>query len=212
MFKIWPYPKFILGAGTATAGTAPLKLTAGTNLTTPEAGAGEYDGTNFYLTRTSTRRKITLSNDTITSSTTVANTTTETTVFTMTMPANGMVVGDTTRVNLAGYYSTVNASDTFTMRWKIGATTILSITSDAANVTNAPFHAELINTLRTAGASGALIAHGSIDSNNVGHDTSNTATTTIDTTATMTFTVTVQWSAASASNTFTAAIGFSEIL
>jgi hypothetical protein len=33
-----------LKAGTATAGTAPLKFTAGTNLTTPEAGAAEFDG------------------------------------------------------------------------------------------------------------------------------------------------------------------------
>lgn len=37
-------------AGTATAGTAPIKLTTGVNLTTPEAGAVEYDGTNLYFT------------------------------------------------------------------------------------------------------------------------------------------------------------------
>lgn len=33
-----------LAAGTATAGTAPLKLTLGVNLTAPEAGSIEYDG------------------------------------------------------------------------------------------------------------------------------------------------------------------------
>lgn len=38
-----------LKAGTATAGTAPLKLTAGTNLGTTEAGAIEYDGTHLYF-------------------------------------------------------------------------------------------------------------------------------------------------------------------
>jgi len=37
-----------LKAGTATAGTAPLKFTSGTNLTTAEAGVLEYDGTVFY--------------------------------------------------------------------------------------------------------------------------------------------------------------------
>lgn len=37
-------------AGTATAGTAPIKLTSGTNLTTAEAGAVEYDGTVATLT------------------------------------------------------------------------------------------------------------------------------------------------------------------
>lgn len=43
-----------LGAGTATANTAPIKLTAGTNLTAAEAGAVEYDGTMPYFTSTTT--------------------------------------------------------------------------------------------------------------------------------------------------------------
>lgn len=48
-----------LPAGTATAGTAPLTFTAGTNLTAPEAGAMEYDGTILYYTDgTATRRPI----------------------------------------------------------------------------------------------------------------------------------------------------------
>lgn len=48
-----------LKAGTATAGTAPLKLTSGTNLTTAEAGAIEFDGTNIYYTdSTPTRRTL----------------------------------------------------------------------------------------------------------------------------------------------------------
>jgi hypothetical protein len=50
-----------LKAGTATANTAPLKFTSGTLLGTPEDGAMEYDGTNFYLTSGSTRRTITTS-------------------------------------------------------------------------------------------------------------------------------------------------------
>lgn len=37
-----------LTAGTATAGTAPVKFNSGTNLTTAEAGVLEYDGTVFY--------------------------------------------------------------------------------------------------------------------------------------------------------------------
>lgn len=37
-------------AGTATAGTAPIKLTSGTVNTTPEAGAIEFDGTDLYIT------------------------------------------------------------------------------------------------------------------------------------------------------------------
>lgn len=48
-----------LGAGTATANTAPLKLTSGTNLTTAEAGAIEYDGQLKYFTPTGTSRALT---------------------------------------------------------------------------------------------------------------------------------------------------------
>ncbi len=50
-------------AGTATANTAPLKLTAGTNLTTPEAGAVEFDGTNLTYTN-STPTRVTLATTT----------------------------------------------------------------------------------------------------------------------------------------------------
>jgi|694.fasta_scaffold03889_12 hypothetical protein len=46
-----PTARLQLAAGTSSANTAPLKLTAGTNLTTPEAGAIEWDGTNLFLTK-----------------------------------------------------------------------------------------------------------------------------------------------------------------
>lgn len=47
-------------AGTAAANTAPLKLTAGTNLTTPENGAIEFDGTNIFITIGGVRKTFTL--------------------------------------------------------------------------------------------------------------------------------------------------------
>jgi hypothetical protein len=50
--------KFVLGAGTATAGTAPLKFTSGTNLTTAETGAMEYDGKVAYFTPSNTSRAL----------------------------------------------------------------------------------------------------------------------------------------------------------
>jgi hypothetical protein len=51
-----------LAAGTASANTSPLKLISGTNLTTAEVGAVEYDGNNFYLTSDTTHgRNVTLS-------------------------------------------------------------------------------------------------------------------------------------------------------
>ncbi len=43
-------------AGTASANSAPLKLTSGTNLSSVEAGAMEYDGTHLYFTPSTTRK------------------------------------------------------------------------------------------------------------------------------------------------------------
>lgn len=45
-----------LMSGTAAASTAPLKFTSGTNLTTAEAGAMEYDGSNLYFTNSTPTR------------------------------------------------------------------------------------------------------------------------------------------------------------
>lgn len=47
-----------LAAGSTTI--APLKLTSGTNLTTPQDGAFEFDGTNLYFTIGGTRKTVTL--------------------------------------------------------------------------------------------------------------------------------------------------------
>jgi hypothetical protein len=47
-----------LPAGTATAGTAPLKLATGTALTTPEDGAVEYHDSHLYFTVGSTRHQL----------------------------------------------------------------------------------------------------------------------------------------------------------
>lgn len=52
-------------AGTATANTAPLKLTSGTNLTTPEAGAFEYNGTSLFFSPGASRLRAVLSDNTI---------------------------------------------------------------------------------------------------------------------------------------------------
>ncbi|MFA7315311.1 MAG: tail fiber domain-containing protein, partial [Candidatus Paceibacterota bacterium] len=59
-----------LPAGTATASTAPLKFTSGTNLTTAEAGAVEYDGTQLYFSPSNSDRNILLQNATATAFTT----------------------------------------------------------------------------------------------------------------------------------------------
>lgn len=59
-----------LRVGTATAGTAPLYLQSGTNLTTAAAGAVEFDGTNLFFTPTTTRKTIAFTDSTMSGNTT----------------------------------------------------------------------------------------------------------------------------------------------
>jgi hypothetical protein len=51
-------PTAALQIGAGTASLAPLKLTSGTNLTTAEAGAIEFDGTNLFFSPSTTRQTV----------------------------------------------------------------------------------------------------------------------------------------------------------
>lgn len=52
------YLHLAAAVGGATANTAPLKFTSGTNLTTPEGGAIEFDGSHFFISPASTRYQV----------------------------------------------------------------------------------------------------------------------------------------------------------
>lgn len=56
-----PTASLHLRAGTTAL--TPLKFTSGTNLTTPEAGSVEYDGTNWYFNPSTTRKRLPLSDN-----------------------------------------------------------------------------------------------------------------------------------------------------
>jgi len=55
-----PTAKLHLPAGTATVNTAPLKLTSGTVLGTPEAGAIEFNNDSLYYTKTTGPTRMTI--------------------------------------------------------------------------------------------------------------------------------------------------------
>jgi hypothetical protein len=59
------HQKVTIRPGTAAAGTAPLKFTSGTNLTTPEAGAMEFTTDSLYFTITTgtVRKKVAIYDD-----------------------------------------------------------------------------------------------------------------------------------------------------
>jgi hypothetical protein len=106
-------------AGTAAAGTAPLKLNAGTNLTTPEAGAIEFDGTNYYATSGSTRYTL-AKTLTTTASLDFASTAAQTSSD-LTITLNGVAAGDA--VSLGVPTSARNANSSFEA-WVSAANTV----------------------------------------------------------------------------------------
>lgn len=64
-----------LSAGTATAGTGPLKMTSGTNLTTAEAGTFEYNGADLFFTKSGTTRGTVLVSTAVTTEAVASDTT-----------------------------------------------------------------------------------------------------------------------------------------
>jgi hypothetical protein len=112
-----------IAAGTSSANTAPLKFTSGTNLTAPEAGAVEFDGTNYYATASTTRytlAKTLTTTATLDFSSTAAGAKTDLTI-TVTGAADGDVVSigvpNGSTVANGSFTAWVSASNTVTVRF-----------------------------------------------------------------------------------------------
>jgi acyl-coenzyme A thioesterase PaaI-like protein len=144
---------------------------------------------------------------------TIASSAAETTltaagVGSLTLPANFFRTGKTIRVRARGYVSDTG-TPTFRVKIKLGSTIVLDTTAIAfaGTIANDQWFVEGIITCRTTGASGTVMGQGSYSAEtNVNSNRAamtNTATTTIDTTASQAVDVTWQWGTSSASNTIT---------
>lgn len=108
-----------LKAGTATASTAPLKFTSGTNLTTAEAGAMEFNGTNLFFSPSTTRHTV---NHGLTGSATLDFPSTTTLLSAdLTITVTGAADGDV--VSLGVPNAAVNANTCYTA-WVSSANTV----------------------------------------------------------------------------------------
>lgn len=147
---------------------------------------------------------------TATADKTVANTTTQTTLYgtgvgSLTLPANFLTVGRSLRVKLVGYVEDT-LSPTMQVRLKLGSSVVAD--SGATTITGSGtriFQCEGTLTCRSTGASGTVIGQIwwlSEDAFSDGWSTTS-ATTTIDTTATQALDVTLEWGTANAANTCT---------
>jgi len=200
-------------AGTATANTAPLKFTSGTNLTAAEAGALEYNN-DFFITDSSGARKSILGKlYNQTTSVTVANSVVETSLLTSTttLPANFFSASKQIVLRLRGYHSAVS-NPTIRIKVKLGSVVVLDTTAIVSgNSTNEYFDIDGVICCRTTGATGTVMGQGFyLECGGGGNHFGmvNTSAVTIDTTTTQVFDITVQWGTASASNTITATNGY----
>ena len=199
-----------LPAGTTTV--APLTFTSGPLLTSPLAGSMEFlDGTLFFTGVDGIRYALTLNTGLKTATTTVTNTTVETVIFTRVFSANELFAGNLAEIVAIGSYTNASASDDFTLRLKLDGVTIATIERNAGNETDAGWEATAKLTIRTDGASGTYVKFFKyIENNNVVLAEADITEESIDTTASHTFTITVQWSNAKAGNLFSCTQGYVE--
>lgn len=112
-----------LPAGTAVSGDAPLKFTSGTNLSTVENGAVEYDGTNYFAT-TGGVRYVLAKTLTATASLNFPSTGAGS-ASTLTMTVTGAADGDVVQIGIpnaamlasSDYQAYVSAANTITIRF-----------------------------------------------------------------------------------------------
>lgn len=134
-----------------------------------------------------------------TSTTTVTNTVTETTLFTAPIPANTLKVRDVLKIFTSGVITNATAADDITINVYIGSTLIETFNPAIGNVSGVDWHNITQLTVRSIGATGSIAVHGEeYISGNVQYDNS---IQTIDTTVAEDVTVKVQWDNAKLGNT-----------
>ena len=146
-------------------------------------------------------------------STPITNTTVETSLInggvgTLTVPANGFQVGDSFRVVTAGILNATN-NQTIRIRVKSGSVVLLDSTAQPiSNITNDVFSLNIDFTIRQLGAAGvaSIVSLGTFHYTKTSNATTQgfafnvVNSTTFNTTISNTLDITVQWGAASTSN------------
>jgi len=152
------------------------------------------------------------SNTTIPSGNTVANSTTETAfASSYTIAAGALRAGSVIRIRMFGTYGTDGVlAPTIQGKLKLGSTAVLDTGSVTAVVsaTNRGWSAEGQIIVQSIGTSGAIDAQGQMQFSTAATaalaiNMSNTATFTVDTTSTLSVSLTVQWGTADTDNTIT---------
>ena len=189
-----------LKAGTATANTGQIKLENSTLLATPEAGSIEFSDGRFHITGTAKQRVIDRTSEVVNvANVTVANTTTETTLYSWTLSANAMKVGRIYKLHYDGIISSANKNIIF--NFYVGSTLYATTTWDCGNISNKTWCGDYSITIRTTGSSGTSAFHRELTVNTVSVETASLLS--VDTTGANVMTLKVQWSDTGAGNSVT---------
>jgi hypothetical protein len=141
--------------------------------------------------------------ESVAASAAVTATSTETTFDkSVTIPANDLVAGSVVRVRAQVIATATNSTDTLTLKVKIGGVTL--VTTGAVDVANNDIgFIDATATVRTAGASGTMVATGLQGLGVPGTVTAKPflmGSTALDTTVAVPVIVTAQWSSTNAGN------------
>jgi hypothetical protein len=203
--NIAPTAYLTLPAGTTAASTAPLKFTTQASpLTSVEPGTMEYVGHSLQFSQYLRRRGVAMTENVITSSTTVENTTDESAaLITAQHGPDYLEVGKMEEILLSGTIGQrSNPSAVLTFDVKYGGTTIHSIATSANNLiaSGSPFILRVFVTFRTVGATGTAQVNSWLEVPGETTKGGSTLVSPIDTTAQEDTTITAQWGEANAAN------------
>lgn len=210
----------------STTARASVRVEAGTAPTTPNSGDLWHDSTRqcFMVYCGGMTLGIQKVGFAETANANINTSTTETTLIgtgtgTATLAANFLTVAKTIKVRMWGFYGTkASPVGALTIRFKYGSTTLVTLSPTlTVSLTNQAFNLEFELTCRTTGATGTVFAQGEGKFYSAAGTAGlisgvNTATTTINTTASSKIDVTAQWATSNASNTITSTNYSMEVL
>jgi len=183
-----------------TTAQPPLKFTTGTLTTAGEAGALEYATGRLHFTGVGDRMVIDQTEQTETASSSVSNTTTETTLHSHTIAAGEFVVGRLMDHRHLGRYTKDVSSDTFDLNIYLDSTLITTFTVPGSGATDTQLDLQMFGTCRSTGVSGTVQTYIKCQMGGINYYYFDTTPMTYDTTISHTITSKVQWGAAKAGN------------
>ncbi len=184
-----------------------LYLTDAPLLVPPVDGVIEYNDGHLYFTD-GDRFALVGSNGVKVDTSTIANSVVETTIYSHLFPANAMHADMRITASSAGSFSAASASETLTINFKLGGTSVHTVVITPSNGVDIGWKAVHDGTIRVAGVSGTYIDSSEFSESGVASIyTAEVLPHDVDTTQDVLYEITVTWGLAKAGNSFTCTQG-----